>query len=264
MFKLLKRDNGFTHVCGHRGHSIASPENTLTALEATLRNGGTTAEIDVMLSKDDQIVLMHDLTIDRTTSGSGLVSHHTLGAVQALEAGAWFAPEFAGTRIPSLEQTLTWARGKLGLVVEIKEMWRVERLTECLAELLERTDSFDHVIVISFDHRVLRDLKATHPRIRTEAITHERFADPLATLRAAQVESVSIELNMFHPDDAQAIHDAGIAIRLHLPRPATLEHFAQLGVDWQSRVGAWLEAGLVDSLSGDDVAFLAGLVRDHI
>lgn len=263
MFKLLKRDNGFTHVCGHRGHSIASPENTIAALEATLQHGGTTAEIDVMLSKDDQIVLMHDLTVDRTTDGSGLVSDHTLEDLQLLEAGAWFAPEFAGTRLPSLEQTLSWARGKLGLVIEIKEIWRVERLTECLAELLERTDGFDHAIFISFDHCVLRDLKKAQPRIRTEAITHERFADPVATLRAAQVDSVSIELGMFHPDDACAIHDAGIAIRLHLPRPATLERFKQLGIDWESRVGAWLEAGLVDSLSGDDVAFLAGLVRSH-
>jgi glycerophosphoryl diester phosphodiesterase len=263
MFTLLKRDNGSTHVCGHRGHSIASPENTLAALEATFQNGGTTAEIDVMLSKDDQIVLMHDLTVDRTTNGSGLVSAHTLEELQALEAGAWFAPEFAGTQVPSLEQTLTWARGKLGLVVEIKEMWRVERLVECLGALLERTDGYDHAIFISFDHCVLRDLKTALPRVRTEAITHERFADPVATLRAANVDSCSIELEMFHPDDARAIHDAGIAIRLHLPRPATLEHFAQLGVDWESRVGAWLEAGLVDSLSGDDVAFLAALVQKH-
>lgn len=263
MFKLLKRDNGFTHVCGHRGHSIASPENSLAALEATVRHGGTMAEIDVMLTKDDQIVLMHDLTVDRTTDGSGLVSAHTLAELQTLETGAWFAPEFAGTRVPSLEQTLTWARGKLGLVVEIKEMWRVERLVECLADLLERTNAYDHAIFISFDHRVLRDLKQALPRIRTEAITHERFADPVATLRAAQVDSCSIELGMFHPDDAQALHAADIAIRLHLPRPATLERFAQLGIDWESRVGAWLEAGLVDSLSGDDVAFLAALVSDH-
>ena len=263
MFRLLKRDNGFTHVCGHRGHSIASPENTLPALEATVRHGGTTAEIDVMLTRDDEIVLMHDLTIDRTTNGTGLVSNHTLTELQALEAGAWFAPEFAGTRLPSLEQTLMWARGKLGLVVEIKEMWRVERLTECLADLLERTDGYDDAIFISFDHCVLRDLKQALPRIRTEAITHERFANPVVTLQAAQVDSVSIELGMFHPDDARALHDAGIAIRLHLPRPATLERFQQLGIDWESRVGAWLEAGLVDSLSGDDVAFLAALVKKH-
>ena len=263
MFKLLKRDNGFVHVCGHRGHSIASPENTIPALDATLSRGGTTAEIDVMLSSDDQIVLMHDLTVDRTTNGRGLVSTHTLAELQLLEAGAWFAPEFAGTRVPSLEQTLSWARGKLGLVVEIKEIWRVERLTVCLEALLERTDGYDDAIFISFDHCVLRDLKRALPRVRTEAITHERFADPVATLRAAQVDSVSIELQMFHADDARAIHDAGIAIRLHLPRPAKLEHFRQLGKDWESQVGAWLEAGLVDSLSGDDVAFLAALMEKH-
>ena len=68
---------------------------------------------------------------------------------------------------------------------------------------------------------------------------------------------------MFHPEDAQAIHDAGIAIRLHLPRPNELEHYQQLGIDWEGSVGPWLEAGLVDTLSGDDVAFLAQTIRRY-
>ena len=263
MFKLSIAQNGFVHACGHRGHSIGSPENTLAALQATLEHGGTSAEIDVVLTKDDHIVLMHDLTLDRTTDGHGLVATHTLEEIRALEAGARFAPEFAGTRVPTLEEALGWARGKLGLVVEIKEFQRVPRLTEVLGELLERTDAYDHAIFISFDHRVLYNLKQALPRARTEAITHERFVDPVAVLHAAHVDSVSIELEMFNPEDARAIHDAGIAIRLHLPRPKRLEHYRHLGIDWEGTVGPWLEAGLVDTVSGDDVGFLAELARAH-
>jgi glycerophosphoryl diester phosphodiesterase len=263
MFKLSVAQNGFVHACGHRGHSIGSPENTLAALHATLEHGGTSAEIDVVLTKDDQIVLMHDLTVDRTTSGHGLVASHTLEELQALEAGAWFAPEFSGTRVPTLEEALAWSRGKLGLVVEIKEFQRVPRLIEVLGEVLERTDTYDQAIFISFDHRVLYNLKQDLPKARTETITHERFVDPVAVMQAAHVDSVSIELEMFNPEDAQAIHDAGIAIRLHLPRPKELEHYKQLGIDWESSVGPWLEEGLVDTLSGDDVEFLAELIRRY-
>lgn len=261
MFKLLAKDNGFVHACGHRGHSIGAPENTLAALEATLAHGGTTAEIDVMLSADDQIVLMHDLTLERTTSGSGLVEAHTLEQLRSLEAGAWFDPRFAGTRVPTLEEVISWAKGKLGLVVEIKEPWRMERMVAQLAPLLEQTDAYDHTIFISFEHTVLLNLKQALPHVRTEAITHERLVNPVVVLEAARVDSVSIELGMFHPDDARALHEAGIAIRLHLPRPEVLEHFKRLGKDIEPQVLEWLEAGLVDTLSGDDVGYLSGLIR---
>jgi glycerophosphoryl diester phosphodiesterase len=263
MFKLSVAQNGFVHACGHRGHSIGSPENTIAALHATLEHGGTTAEIDVVLTKDDQIVLMHDLTVDRTTNGHGLVATHTLAEVQALEAGVWFAPEFARTRVPTLEEVLAFAKDKLGLVVEIKEFQRVPRLIEVLGELLEHSDAYDQTIFISFDHRVLYNLKQALPKVRTEAITHEQFVDPVAVLHAAHVDSVSIELEMFNPTDAHAIHDAGIAIRLHLPRPKELEHFKSLGLDWETSVGGWLEEGLVDTISGDDVGFLAELIRRY-
>ena len=132
MFKLSVAQNNFVHACGHRGHSIGAPENTMAALQATLEHGGTAAEIDIVLTKDDQIVLMHDLSLDRTTNGKGLVAAHTLEEIQALEAGAWFAPEFSGTRVPRLEEAFAWSRDKLGLVVEIKEFQRVPRMIEVL------------------------------------------------------------------------------------------------------------------------------------
>ncbi len=263
MFELLSKNNGFVHVCGHRGHSIGAPENTIAALEATLAHGGSSAEIDVMLTQDDQIVLMHDFTVNRSTNGHGLVESYTLEQLQALDAGAWFAPEFADTRVPTLEQALTYSREKLGLVVEIKEPWRVGRLIERLGELLERSQAYDQTIFISFDHTVLHHLKLELPNIRTEAITHERFVNPVTVLSNARVDSVSIELEMFHPEDARAIHEAGIAIRLHLPRPKTLEHFKQLGKDVEPLLGEWLEAGLIDTLSGDDVGYLGALVGRH-
>ena len=92
--RLLASENGFVHVCGHRGHSSGAPENTLAALRAAKAAGATTAEIDLVLTRDDQIVLAHDLTLDRTTDGQGLIADRTAAEVAALDAGSWFGPNW--------------------------------------------------------------------------------------------------------------------------------------------------------------------------
>ena len=259
--RLLASENGFVHVCGHRGHSSGAPENTLAALRAAKAAGATTAEIDLVLTRDDQIVLAHDLTLDRTTDGQGLIADRTAAEIAALDAGSWFGPEFAGERMPSLPEVIEFAKAEnLGLVVEIKERFRVERLIERLAELLEATGARDEALLISFDHVDLRRAKERIPRLRTEGITHCRHADPVAVARAARLDSLSIELDRFHPDDARALHGGGIAIRCHVPPPAEIAQAQRYGIDPLPTLREWLAAGLIDSVSGDDVSFLAELV----
>jgi glycerophosphoryl diester phosphodiesterase len=261
MFKLLARDNGFVHVCGHRGHSIGAPENTLAALTATRENGGTCAEIDVMLTADGEIVLMHDDFVDRTTDGTGLVSQTTLETIRELDAGEWFDDEFEGEPVPTLGEAFAHAREiGIGLVVEIKEFQDTDRLVEALAAYLAENEVADDAVFISFDHGFLKSLKARIPGIRTEGITHARHADIVAVARAADLDSVSIEQAMFRPQDGAALHAAGIAVRLHLQRPEEYEPYADAGIDLLGPVRAWIEAGVVDTISGDDVAFLAALV----
>jgi glycerophosphoryl diester phosphodiesterase len=259
--RLLAAENGFVHVCGHRGHSIAAPENTLAALRAAKAAGATSCEIDLVLTRDDEILLAHDLTLDRITNGLGLIAARTAAELEALDAGGWFAPQFAGERLPSLRAALAFARpAGLGLVVEIKERQRIERLVERLAALLEETGALDDVVLISFDHVDLRRAKDVIPGIRTEGITHARHADPVGVARSAQLDSLSIELDRFDPDDARALHEAGIALRCHVPPPPRLAQDRHYGIDPLPALQGWLAAGLIDTLSGDDVAFLADLV----
>jgi glycerophosphoryl diester phosphodiesterase len=211
MFRLLASENGFVHVCGHRGHSIAAPENTLAALTATRESGGTSAEIDCMLTSDGEIVLMHDDFLDRTTDGVGLVSHSTLEEIRRLDAGSWFDRKFAGERVPTLAEAVEHARTiGIGLVVEIKEFQDIGRLVARLEKVIEETGANDQAIFISFDHVVLRDLKERLPGIRTEGIVHARHADVAAVARAANLDSVSIEHMMFQPEDGEALHRQGL------------------------------------------------------
>jgi glycerophosphoryl diester phosphodiesterase len=258
--RLLASDNGFVHVCGHRGHSIAAPENTLAALRAAKAAGATSCEIDLVLTRDDEILLAHDLILDRISDRRGLIADRTAAELATLDAGAWFAPEFAGERLPSLREVLAFAQpAGLGLVAEIKERQRIDRLIERPAELLDETGALDDVILISFDHVDLRRAKEMIPAIRTEGITHARHADPVGVARSARLDSLSIELDRFDPADARALHAAGIALRCHVPPPDRLARYRQYGIDPLPDLESWLAAGLIDTLSGDDVAFLADL-----
>src|SRR6516225_6317825 len=117
----LRRTEGqppFTSA--HRGHSAAAPENTLAALSAAWQAGATVAEIDLRMTADGELVLMHDRTLDRTTTGHGPVSQSSLAELKRLDAGTWFAPAFAGEPIPRFDEVLEWSRGKIGLLVELK------------------------------------------------------------------------------------------------------------------------------------------------
>ena len=222
-FLPLASQAGRIHICAHRGHSIAAPENTLPALEAAVAHGATVAEIDIVLTRDDRLVVLHDEILDRTTDGNGRVAALDLAELKRLDAGAWFSPKFAGTRVPALEEALATARSnKMGLLIEIKERQRPEILIERLAGLLTAENALADVLVISFDHVSLLRLKTRLPAIRTELITHARHAGPVAMAERAGAASVAIEWNMFDADDAIALHAAGIAVRVTIPRPDRL------------------------------------------
>jgi glycerophosphoryl diester phosphodiesterase len=261
-FSFLASETGRVHVCGHRGYSLRYPENTLPALEAAKVRGATTVEIDVVLTAEGEPVVLHDLTLDRTTDGHGYAADLDLERIRRLDAGARFEPRFAGTRVPTLAEALDWARrAGMGLVLEIKEAERPDLAVDRVAALLDATGTADRVIVISFDHVVLRRAVERHPNLRTEAITHARHADIVGVLRTCGASSVSIELDMFHPDDAKALHDAGRSIRVHLPLPQTLFEAWRGGRDIVPRVVEWIAGGLIDTISGDDVPFLARIVE---
>ncbi|MEM8586905.1 MAG: glycerophosphodiester phosphodiesterase family protein [Pseudomonadota bacterium] len=260
-FSFFARDNGRAHACGHRGFSQRYPENTIAAFDATKAHGGTTVEIDVVLSSDGAPFVLHDLTLDRTTNGHGFVADHSDRAIAMLDAGGWFDPHFEGEPVPGLGDVLKWAVSEnMGLVVEIKERERTELALERCAELVREAGAIHHVQVLSFNHVDMKRLKAIDPEIRTELITHARHADLVSVLRAADADSVSIELGMFDPEDGKALHDAGLCNRVHMPRPEILSVFWRHGRDPLPRIRDWLAAGVIDTLSGDDVPFIRRLI----
>lgn len=263
-FRPLAAEAGGIHVCGHRGHSAGAPENTLAALEAAAALGATCCEVDLLLTADERIVLRHDELLGRSEDGVGRVGARTLEELRRLDAGGWMRPAFAGTPIPTLEEALEAARKLgLGLLLEIKERQRTDRLIGRLAEALAAARAVERVLVISFDHPSLLRARAAIPGLRTELITHARHVDVATIARRAEAASVAIEWDMYHPEDARALHAAGIAVRVTVPRPEIVARRRVNGLDLEAQLAPALAGGLIDTLAGDDVAAVRAWVERH-
>ena len=105
----------------HRGASGNYPENTLIAFQKALEIGVDEIELDLYLTKDDHLIVMHDGTVDRTTDGTGAISELTLDEIKTLDAGRVFGEQFWGERVPTWEEALDLVQGKVRLNVHLKE-----------------------------------------------------------------------------------------------------------------------------------------------
>jgi glycerophosphoryl diester phosphodiesterase len=258
---LLRSETGKVHICGHRGHSVGAPENTLAAFRIAQSLGGTVCETDLALTADGELVLIHDETVDRTTNSNGLVARMPLAELQALDAGSWFSPEFAGERVPTLRSALELAR-EVGIMlqVELKVHGRDDELFPKIAALLEELNGHDLLQFSSFDFRQLRDIKREIPKVPTVGINHSRMIDPAALAREANLDAVNIEIQHFPSGEALQLHEAGFAAFLYVPRPEKIATLAAYGRDLEKQVIEWVEDGRIDQLCGDDVGWLARLV----
>src|SRR5436309_4637824 len=165
-------------ISAHRGFSAHAPENTLPALAAALDAGAQVAEIDVRLTRDGKLVLMHDGDVDRTTDGSGPVKAMTLGEVKKLDAGRWFDRKYTGIKVPSLDEVLTWSRGRLGLLVDMKNYPERDPLfiDEVIATI-QRNHAEDFAIPAGFDHPSLAEIHRRQPDWPLEMIIPCRLVD---------------------------------------------------------------------------------------
>jgi glycerophosphoryl diester phosphodiesterase len=230
--EFLRSRRGAPHISAHRGAASKAPENTLAALETAWRDGATLAEIDVRLSRDGHVVLMHDRTVNRTTTGRGPVEGMTLEEIRRLDAGGWFGAAFRGERVPTLREVIAWAREKLVLLVELKNYpFREVPLVERTVELIDETDSADYVVPAGFDHVVLRDIKRRRPGWAVEMIYNARLADPVGAARATGAALVSLEPQFALREDVALLHGAEVAALTTLERPEDAARLLSWGLD---------------------------------
>ena len=159
-------------VVGHRGASDRAPENTLASFEAAIAIGVDAIELDVHLSRDGHLVIIHDQNLARTTNGRGLVHEHSLAELKALDAGSWFGPSFAGERIPTFEETLVRIGPRVPLQVEIKGA--TDGVTEATIAALRAHGLLDTSMITSFHLGLLPLVRALAPSVQIGALVWGR------------------------------------------------------------------------------------------
>lgn len=162
-------------VTAHRGASYVAPENTMSAMVAAVDAGAEFAELDVGLSRDGEVVLMHDRTLDRTTNGIGNLNDFTLEELKGLEAGSWFSDQFAGEPIPTLREVIRFARGKLKLNIEIKNSQDEPTIASAVVEIIRSENFVEECMVTSFSRETVEEVKRIAPEILTGFIFGEDY-----------------------------------------------------------------------------------------
>ncbi len=159
-------------IIAHRGASALAPENTLAAFQLALDLGADGIELDVMLTVDGQLAVIHDSTLERTTNGSGKVVRFSLAELQALDAGSKFDPRFQNEMIPSLDQVFEALGGRLLINVELKNYSSpLDRLTETVIDCIARHGLSDGILISSFNPINLSKAARLAPRIPRGLLT---------------------------------------------------------------------------------------------
>jgi glycerophosphoryl diester phosphodiesterase len=155
-------------VIAHQGASGLYPSNTLAAFRGAVEAGADIIELDVTYTLDGVMVVSHDMTVDRHTGGHGYIPDMTLANIKTLDAGIRFGRQFAGERIPTLEETLAWAEhNPVRLCIEVKgdtteHYLRAGRLT---VEMLQQRSFLQNATLTSFSPQCIQAMKALEPRL---------------------------------------------------------------------------------------------------
>src|SRR5215831_13850689 len=144
----------------HRGEHLHHPENTMAAFQAAYEAGADFFELDVRTTSDGKLVLSHDATVDRCTNGHGEVASMTFEEVRKLDAGIKMGPQFAGTQVPTFDEALEFAHGKIGVYIDAKRISAKD-----LVDAVERHDLVDHVVVYG-GMELHRGVQKLNPRIK--------------------------------------------------------------------------------------------------
>lgn len=221
-------------IASHRGGGATAPENTLAAISAALAAGFEYVEVDVALTADDHAVLIHDATLDRTTDGSGAVRDHTLAEIRALDAGSWFAPEFAGTRVPTFVEFVDLLAGSgRRAIVEIKGHWEEADVAH-LVDAVEARGLERSIVLASFDARTLAHAAAASVSIPRMMILRELPPDVVTAVREAGARGIVVDRRALlqRPDTVGRLREAGMRVVVYtLNSDAQWDAVTALGVD---------------------------------
>jgi glycerophosphoryl diester phosphodiesterase len=215
-------------VTAHRGHSVAAPENTLSAVRKAIECGADYAEVDVHLTADGVVVLLHDRDLMRVAGDPRRLENLTYDEVRKLDVGSWFDPSFAGERVPTLAEVIELARGRIKLNIELKFFGPDRRLAREAARVVREQDFESDCLVTSFAHDALVEVKQHNPRLRSGLI----IAHALGDVSRLEVDAFSIRADFLSDDILRAARRHGREVHVWTVNdPRQMSRLIKRGVD---------------------------------
>jgi len=204
---------------GHRGARAYVPENTLTSFKKAVEIGVDAVELDVRKTKDNQLVVIHDADVKRTTNGEGLVSGFTLKEIKNLSAD--------GEKIPTLEETLDFLDKKVKVFIELKETGIEEQVLSIVhAKNLEK-----NVVITSFLEDALKKVRELDRDIETGLI-YARHKNPIKAALELKANYLFALYRFMHTANVQKAHENGLKVVVWtINNPEEVEEYAKKGVD---------------------------------
>jgi glycerophosphoryl diester phosphodiesterase len=192
----------------HRGASGRFPENTLRAFGAAVEAGADMCELDVQLTHDGALVVLHDGTVDRTTDGIGAVSEMTLEDLKRLDTGAKFGAQFANERIPTLDEVFDLLDGRCALNIELKAAGTEYKVYE----LIKARQAPASIVVSSFDWDALARLRHIGPEVRIGLLASQWPARLLGAATEMRADAINPRFDIVTEDLCIAAHERAINV----------------------------------------------------
>ena len=210
-------------MLGHRGAKGEKPENTIEGITYALDLGLKAIEIDIHLSADNHLVVIHDDRVDRTTNGTGDVKSLLSSELRKLDAGD-------GQVIPYLEEVLDLLnKYSFTLFIEVKAVG-CEKL---LVELIKEREIFQKIIVKSFNHRIIKKVKELEPKIRTACLIYGLPVNAVSMIENARADGISISVSTVDQALVELCHHHNYKVTVwNVNKVEDLDAFVQMGVDY--------------------------------
>jgi glycerophosphoryl diester phosphodiesterase len=216
----------------HRGASGYAPENTFAAFRRAVVMGATFVETDLQLSRDARFVAIHDPTVNRTTNGQGTVHDMTLAELRRLDAGSWFGSEFAGERIPTLEEILEFAKKHdVVFYLELKPFgfWGAEH---ALISALREAGEIARTVIISFDPAILSGIRKLEPTLMTGLLAEGQIEEPLQKALEIGARQLAVRGDLVTPRLLREARQRDVQVVCWtVNQPAHMRLLVEAGVD---------------------------------
>ena len=217
-------------IVAHRGYSGAYPENTLSSFAGAYAAGAQTVEFDVRKTKDDQLVIYHDDTLQRFTGDQTTIADHTYDELLQIDAGEWFGREYRLERIPTLDQTLALLSStNMRIFCELKNIGDDPSFATEVYQKCADYGVLDRVVFLSFNYEYLSAIKAIDPNQPIMVLASFGKSN-LPTRFPA--EYYGVNMKTLTPKTIRAIHDAGAKVYSYTPQTkGQMLSLQRLGVD---------------------------------